>query len=67
MTIINDLTFHYCEFHRVLGWLKMAVSTRLLLALLLLWFRFFDNHVKAYINVMYLEILSKYGSTYVCA
>ena len=65
MTIINDLTFHYCEFHWVLGWMKMAVSTRLLLALLLLWFRFFDNHVKAYINVMYLEILSKYGSTYV--
>ena len=65
MTIINDLTFHYCEFHRVLGWMKMAVSTRLLLALLLLSFRFFDNHVKAYINVMYLEILSKYGSTYV--
>ena len=69
MTIINDLTFHYCEFHKVLGWLKMAVSTRLLLtlALLLLWFRFFDSHVKAYIYVMYLEILSKYGSTYVCA
>ena len=22
MTIINDLTFHYCEFHRVLGWMK---------------------------------------------
>ena len=60
MTIIIDLTFHYCEFHRVLGWLKMAVSTRLLLtlALLLLWFRFFDNHVKAYIYVMYLEILN---------
>ena len=67
MTIINDLTFPYCEFHRVLGWLKMAVSTRLLLALLLLWFRFFDSHVKAYVYVMYLEILSKYGSTYVCA
>ena len=38
----------------------------LILALLLLWFRFFDSHVKAYIYVMYLEILSKYGSTYVC-
>ena len=39
----------------------------LTLALLLLWFRFFDSHVKAYIYVMYLEILSKYGSTYVFA
>ena len=39
----------------------------LTLALLLLWFRFFDSHVKAYIYVMYLEILSKYGSTYICA
>jgi len=41
--------------------LKKAVGMRLLLiilfALLLLWFRFFDSHVKAYI----------YGSTYVCA
>ena len=69
MTVINDLTFHYCEFHRVLGWLKMAVSMHLLLtfALLLLWFRFFDSHLKAYIYVMYLEILSKYGSPYVRA
>ena len=29
----------------------------LTLALLLLWFRFFDSHVKAYIYVMYLEVL----------
>ena len=38
----------------------MAVSMRLLLilALLLLWFRFFDSHVKAYIYVIYLDILS---------
>ena len=39
----------------------------LTLALLLLWFRFFDSRVKAFIYVMYLEILSKHGSTYVCA
>ena len=69
MTIMNDLPFHYCEFHLFyLGWLKITVSMRLLLtlALLLLWFRFFDSHVKAYIYVMYLVILSKYGSTYIC-
>jgi len=38
----------------------MAVSMRFLLklAMLLLWFRFFGIHVKAYIYVMYLEILN---------
>ena len=38
----------------------MAVSMRILLklAMLLLWFRFFGIHVKAYIYVMYLEILN---------
>ena len=50
MTIINNLTFHYCEFHRVLGWLKMAVSTRLLLTLALL----FIYHL---FNIYYLLIL----------
>ena len=38
----------------------MAVSMRFLLklAMLLLWFRFLGIHVKAYIYVMYLEILN---------
>ena len=43
--------YQFTTVNAIASWLaeKVAVSIRLLLALLSLWFRFFNSHVKAFI------------------
>ena len=64
MIIINHLPLIFTTVNSVGFWLaEMAVSMRLNIGSAIALVRFFDSPVKAYSYVMYLEILSKYGST----
>ena len=61
MTVINDLPFYYSTLNSIGSWLAENDSKHALFIKIkcyCLWFRFFGIHVKAYIYVMYLEILN---------